>query len=120
MTPRGPAIQANTPEALSALNQIEGGAAAYRQGLTGVQNTADAQFWSLSNPATTSGYANQMGMPTITPPPGQYPWIMGGRVPAGTPVITRPAPGIGTNIGGSMEGVVNPGGVQIDWFHMPD
>ncbi len=33
--------------------------------------------------------------------------------------LTRPAPGIGTNLGGSMEVVVQPGGVQIEWFHMP-
>lgn len=51
MTPRGPAVQAATPEAASALNAAESGAPVYRQGMTGVQATGDTQFWSFSNPA---------------------------------------------------------------------
>ena len=60
----------------------------------------------------------QMGMPTAATE-GEYFWMMGGKVDSGAPVITRPAPAAGANAGGSMEAVVNPGGVQINWFHMP-
>jgi len=46
------------------------------------------------------------------------PFIMGGRVNPASSVITRPAPGIGVNIGGLLEAVTPPGGVTLDWFHM--
>jgi hypothetical protein len=45
--------------------------------------------------------------------------MMGGTVKPGANLITRPAPGIGTNVGGAMEAVVDPGGVKLKWFHMP-
>jgi len=66
----------------------------YRQGMTGVQATGDAQFWSFSNPASTPGYANAMGMPAG--PSTGYLWTMGGTVRPGVRVVTRPAPGIGS------------------------
>jgi hypothetical protein len=34
----------------------------------------------------------------------------------GTPFITRPAPGIGENVGGGIEVVVPSGVVQMKWF----
>ena len=85
--------------------------------MTTPQNTADAQFWSLQNPAGTQGFANKLGMPGGEAKPD---WIMGGTVSPGSSVITRPAPGIGSNVGGSMEAVVPPNGVGNLWFHMPD
>ncbi len=115
-TPYGTALQSMNAEAQAALTDVQSGATVYRQGQFGVQNTADAQFWSLSNPATTPGYAGRMGMPGGAATPD---WIMGGQVPPGASVITRGAPGIGGNVGGSLEAVVPPGGVQINWFHMP-
>jgi RHS repeat-associated protein len=118
VTPQGPAIQAVSTEAQTALADVQGGATVYRQGWTGFQRTSDAQFWAFQNPATTPNYAGQLGMPAASTQ-GEYFWMMGGRVPSGTSVITRPAPGIGANAGGSMEAVVNPGGVRVDWFHMP-
>jgi len=117
-TPHGAAVQATTAEAQAALRQVQSGAPVYRQGWTGTQRTFDSQNWALQNPATTPNFADQLGMPA-TATQGEYPWMMGGRVTPGAPVITRPAPGIGGNVGGSMEAVVNPGGVGIDWFHMP-
>ena len=62
-TPHGPAVQAMTAEARAALSQVQNGSTVYRAGELGVQNTGSAQFWSLQNPATTPGYAGQMGMP---------------------------------------------------------
>lgn len=116
LTPHGPALQASTPEALAALRQVQNGAPLYRTGNFGVQNAAEGQFWSLQNPMTTAGYARQMGMPGTTQ---QFNWVTSGRLAPGQSVITRPAPGIGSNTGGSMEAVVNPGAVRIDWFTMP-
>jgi RHS repeat-associated protein len=117
-TPHGSAVQATTAEAQAALSQVQNGATIYRTGEFGVQNTGNAQFWAIESPAATPGYAGQLGMPGATAP--TFDWIMGGRVAPGSPVITRPAPGIGANAGGSMEAVVPPNGVKIDWFHMPD
>jgi RHS repeat-associated protein len=117
MTPRGPALQALTAEANIALREVQSGATVFRQGEFGVQNTVGGQFWALRNPSTTPGYAGQFGMPGAAAP--KIDWMMGGTVRPGSPVITRPAPGIGGNPGGSMEAVVPPGGVSINWFHMP-
>jgi len=117
-TPYGQALQATTPEAQAALQEVQSGATVYRQGQFGVQNTTDAQFWSLNNPATTPGYAGKMGMPAGSTTTD---WIMGGTVRPGAPVITRPAPAGpgGVNLGGNIEAVVNPGDVQGTWFYMP-
>jgi len=117
LTPHGIARQANSPVARVALDEAQSGTTLYRQGSFGVQNTTDAQFWSFQNPASTKGFANQMGMPGDTAKPD---WIMGGQIFPGSPIITRPAPGIGANVGGSMEAVVPEGGVRHLWFHMPN
>lgn len=116
-TPRGAALQSSSPEATAALQQVQSGAPIYRAGSFGTQNTGNGQFWSMQNPTTTSGYASQMGMPGS--PSQSFDWVIQGRLPAGAPVITRPAPGIGSNAGGSIEAVVNPGTVRLDWFSMP-
>ncbi len=116
-TPHGLAVQADSAAARAALQEVQSGATVYRQGSFGVQNTADAQFWSLRNPATTEGFANKMGMPGSAAKPD---WLMGGTVRPGSPVITRSAPGIGSNSGGDIEAVAPPGGVQNLWFHMSD
>lgn len=116
-TPHGAATQSTSPAALDALDRVESGATVYRQGTFDVQHTADAQFWSLQNPASTKGFAEQMGMPGGSAKPD---WIMGGTVSPGSAVVTRPAPGIGSNAGGSMEAVVPSGSVGKLWFHMPD
>ena len=115
-TPQGVAIQSRTPEAQAALQQVQGGSTVYRQGQLGLQNTGNAQYWSLQNPASTPNYANQMGMPSAA---GGETWIMGGQVNPGSSVITRPAPAIPPNAGGAIEAVTQPGGVSINWFHMP-
>jgi hypothetical protein len=115
-TPHGVAIQSGTPEAQAALRQVQSGTTVYRQGQLGFQNTGNAQYWSLQNPASTPNYANQMGMPSAA---GGETWIMGGQLKPGSPVITRPAPAIPPNAGGTIEAVTQPGGVSINWFHMP-
>jgi len=115
-TPQGPAIQSMTAEAQVALRQALSGAPVYRAGGLGTQRAAEGQYWSFQNPASTPGYANRMGMPGTG---AGVPFIMGGRVNPSSPFITREAPGIGNNLGGSVEAVTQPGDVTIDWFHMP-
>ncbi len=111
----GPATQSSTPAAQAAVQQIQSGVTIYRTGGLGTQAAAEAQFWSLQNPATTANYASQMGMPST----GNGPvFIMGGTINSGS-FITREAPGIGANLGGGLEVVVPPNGVKIQWFHMP-
>jgi RHS repeat-associated protein len=116
-TPWGVAIQEATPAAEAALSEARSGATLFRQGTFGVQETSGAQFWSLSNPAATPGYAAQVGMPGGTAV--QADWIMGGTLQKGGAAISRAAPGIGANTGGAVEVVVPPGGVSGLWFVMP-
>lgn len=42
-----------------------------------------------------------------------------GTLKKGSPFITREAPGIGSNSGGSIEVVTNPNGVMLKSFKMP-
>ncbi len=119
-TPYGVADQGTDAGSIVLRGQVETGGTVYRQGVTGTQQTADGQFWAGQNPASTPGYANSYGTPGTQVAQDEYLWIMGGTVEPGTPFVTRGAPGIGTNLGGAPEVVVNPGGVRNLWFHMPD
>jgi hypothetical protein len=74
----------------------------------------ESQYWSHINP-TTPNYANQMGMPNVTPN-----FIMGGQLSPGTSVITNQAAGLGTNLGQGIQTVTSPGGVNVNFFFMPD
>jgi hypothetical protein len=100
-----------------ALQDARAGAQLYRQGSFGAQETAGGQFWALSNPLTTCGYASQFGTPGSAAP--AIDWVMGGTLRPGAEAVTRFAPGLGTNAGGAIEIVTNPGGVGSVWFHMP-
>lgn len=119
-TPYGVAEQAYDDASLALRQHVEQGGTVYRQGVTGTQQTAEGQFWSGQNPASAPGYANTHGLPGTQVEPGEYRWIMGGTIEQGTPFVTRPAPGLGSNLGGAPEAVVDPGGVKNLWFHMPD
>jgi hypothetical protein len=113
----GVAVQEASPAAQAALGEARAGATLFRQGAFGVQETTGGQFWSLSNPAATPGFAGRLGLPGGAAP--QVDWIMGGTLRSGASAITRGAPGIGVNIGGAMEIVTEPGGVGGLWFVMP-
>lgn len=84
----------------------------YRIGTPGVNQTGDAQFWSLENPLLNPNYAQDYGLPAEN----QGGFMMSGNIPPGAPFITRLAPGIGTNAGGAVEVVVPPGGVPVNWY----
>lgn len=83
----------------------------------GVQNTADAQFWSFENPLANPQYASQTGMPSSNAP--GFDWVMTSRLVPGAKLITRPAPGLGVNAGRAGGSSGAPGSVNIQWFHMP-
>lgn len=46
-------------------------------------------------------------------------YVIGGKQMQGSQYITRPAPGLGNNVGGGLEIVNNPNSVRLDFFHMP-
>lgn len=114
-TPYGVAAQSDDATSIALRSQTEAGATVYRQGTLGVQETGSGQFWAGENPLTSSGYASSYGTPGSAAPD----WVMGGSVRSGAPFVTRPAPGIGANLGGAPEVVVNPDDVFDFWFHMP-
>ncbi len=114
-TPYGPAVQSMTAQARAALSQIENGETLYKGGVLGRSETGASQFLSLENPLNP-GYAGRYGIP---PQNANFEFILTGRIQAGTPVITRPAPGISPNPGGGIEAVTAPGSFRIDSFHMP-
>jgi hypothetical protein len=118
-THRGIARQENTPEALTAFTATKNGAKIYRIGTLGTTYAADGQFWSLDNPLTTTGYVKNLGLPANNKV-GPETFVIQGYIRPGAPFVTRKAPGIGTNTGGAIEIVANPGDVILDWFHLID
>jgi hypothetical protein len=95
ITPQGEATQATDASSVRALIDVLNGSPVYRAGEFGIQNTGNAQYWSLQNPATTPNYAGQMGMLGSSAP--SFDWIMRGSVTPGSTVVTRPAPAFGAN-----------------------
>ena len=112
----GVALQANTAEALALREQVAAGQQVYKAGNFPRSAAAESQFFSTQNPLTP-GYANRVGAANLGA--GTPDFIMGGRVQPGGPFITRAAPAVGQNLGGALEVVTPPGGVQFDFFYMP-
>ncbi|WP_370262388.1 RHS repeat domain-containing protein [Limnobacter sp.] len=112
-TPYGPAVQSDAPEAIAARAKVENGGTLYRTGTLGKSQTAEAQFWALENP-NSAGYAQRYGIPQENIEKANF--IETAVLKPGTPFITRPAPGIGQNIGGGIEVVVPENGVKMKYF----
>ncbi len=112
-TPYGPAVQEMSPAALAARDAVDAGAPIYRTGTLGRSQVAEGQFWALEHPSTP-GYAARYGIPAENVSRADF--TTQARVPSGADYITRSAPGIGDNPGGGIEVVVNPNGVDLDWF----
>ena len=112
-TPYGQAIQSSTKEAQQLRNYVDNGGELYRGGTLGRSNVTDAQFWTPENPLNP-GYAGKYGVDF-----SKIDYVIGGKQIQGSPFITRPAPGLGKNIGGGLEIVNNPNSVGLDFFHMP-
>jgi hypothetical protein len=112
-TPYAVEVQGTSTAAQAALTQAQNGANLYRTGELGTSMAGESQYWSLQNPLTP-GYANSMGMPNVTPN-----FMMGGTLNPGASVIANPAGALGANAGQGIQIVTSPGGVGINWFHMP-
>jgi RHS repeat-associated protein len=114
-TPYGAAVQSLNPEALAAREAVENGAMLYRGGVLGRSAGPEGQFWSFESPLNP-GYAQRFGIPAENM---NFDFVEYGTLKPGSPVITRPAPGMGANGGGGIEAVVNPHSVILRGFHTP-
>ena len=76
--------------------------------------------WSQQNPLTNPNYINDLGLPAGNS--SAIPdWVAGGRLNTGAGSVSfGPAPGIGSNLGGTPEFSLSPNDVTLEWFHMPD
>lgn len=119
--PYGIAEQAISKEAYEAVNQVNNGATLYRIGTLGRSQAAEGQFWSLENPAKflskPEEFAAKFGMPAENLKSGQL-FIEAGKLQKGASFVTRPAPAVGVNKGGSIEVVTNPGSVKLETFNV--
>ncbi|MEW9700826.1 RHS repeat-associated core domain-containing protein [Paenibacillus sp. SI8] len=112
-TPYGAAVQASSKEAAVVRQSINDGGDLYRAGTFGRSNTNDAQFWAPESPLNP-GYAERYGVDF-----NQVDYVISGTINHNSPFITRPAPGLGNNAGGSIEVVTPANSVMLKWFHMP-
>lgn len=104
---------ADDAASLAARQQVSEGATIWRTGTTGRSQAAEAQFWTLEHPSTP-GFAGRHGIPTDNVANADF--IESAIVRPGSPFVTRPAPGVGTNQGGGIEVVVPEGGVRMCGF----
>ncbi len=112
-TPYGLASQADDAASLAARSQVDGGATLYRTGTMGKSAAGEAQFWTLESPLSP-GYAQRYGIPAENVLRADF--IETATLRPGTSFITRPAPGIGGNVGGGIEAVFPSGGVNLNTF----
>ena len=97
--------------------QAAAGQMVFRGGNFGPSAAAEGQFWSFES-ALTPGFASRIGAKTLGS--GTPDFVLGATVRPGANFVTRFAPRFGSNAGGAPELVVNPGGMQLKYFHMPD
>ena len=112
-TPQGLARQSADVAAIAARTQVEQGSTLYRIGTTGKSGAAEGQFWALEHPLSPR-FAERYGIPPKNVSNADF--IEAATLRPGTPFITRPAPGVGTNAGGAIEVVIPAGGAQMKWF----
>src|SRR5947207_2042815 len=94
--------QGASAEARAALSQAQNEAPLFRAGELGTSMAGESQYWSLQNPLSP-GYANSMGMPSVTPN-----FMMGGTLNPGASVIANQAAGLGANTGLGIQIVTSP------------
>jgi hypothetical protein len=119
-TSRGKAWQSKTTEAIEAVGEVQQGATLYRVGTLGNSHAAEAQYWSLENPADylndPAAFAEKFGIPAEHLSDGTM-FIETGKMKGGAEFITREAPGAGSNGGGAIEVVTDKSSVQVETFH---
>lgn len=85
----------------------------------GKSSAAEAQYWSLENPldiVDVSEFAKKYGIPEDNLISGNF-FVEIANPKLNIPKITREAPGVGNNVGGSIEIVVPRNGVILESFH---
>lgn len=97
--------------ASDAKDLVESGAPLYRAGEFGVNETTEAQFWSLENPLTNPNYMKEYGLPNKG-----IEFIESAHLSEGTQFVTGEAASLGSNPGGTIEVIVERGGAVLDWF----
>lgn len=112
-TPYGAAAQSASAAALAARAEVQEGATLYRIGTMGKSQASEAQFWALESPLSP-GYASRYGIPAENVANANF--IETATLTPGTSFVTRPAPGVGANLGGGIEVVVPPNGVTMKSF----
>jgi hypothetical protein len=92
-----------------------------RVGTLGTSHAGEGQYWSLENPAdylnNPKEFASRYGIPEENIRSGTL-FIETGKIKAGSDFITRPAPEVGNNEGGSIEMVTNPNNVRLEAFNV--
>jgi len=111
-TTREVAKQSTSPAAVAARGQVERGATLYRSGKTLDSGAAEAQYWSLEHP-NTPGYAFKYGLPTEG-----HNFLEMATLKPGAQFVTREAPGVGSNMGGGIEVIVEKSGVVMESFSL--
>ncbi len=118
-TPEGFAIQSSSSEALSAAANVYQGKTLYKMGTFGRSEAAESQFWSLEDPTkyldNPKIFADKYGIPAENLSSGKF-FLIKGQLKPNQNFITRPAPRVGNNAGGSIEVVTNPGAVDVQSF----
>jgi hypothetical protein len=104
-TPHGIAVQADDAASLALRDQVLQGASVFKGGRVSSLPATESQFFAAESP-TTVGYAARYGIPEKNLP---FDWISEGTIRPGSPFVTRPAPGVGSNLGGGREVVTVPG-----------
>ena len=110
----GVALQSVRLSAILARFRVEEGATLYRIGTMGRSQAAEAQFWSLESPLSP-GFAARYGIPPQNVAAANF--IETATVRAGARFVTRVAPAVGTNPGGGIEVVVEPGDIIMRAFN---
>ena len=81
-------------------------------------NNVNGQDWGFETPGGNPGFGHDHGVPGGAGPPD---WMAGGHLsPDAGGVSVGPSAPVSPNPGGAPEASVGPGGVILDWFHMPN
>ena len=113
------AKQSSSADAVAALNNVKNDSPLYRIGTINHSSVAEAQYWSLENPLDIidiNVFASKYGIPIESVSSGDF-FVVIAKPKVSAPFITREAPGIGSNSGGSIEVVVPVNGVTMESFH---
>ncbi|MDO9375309.1 MAG: RHS repeat-associated core domain-containing protein [Ferruginibacter sp.] len=119
-TPYGLAKQSFNQKALDIARDVANGKSLYKVGTFGRSEAAESQFWLVEDPtiylSDLKAFSKRYGIPEENLASGGNMFIIKGQIKQNQSFITRPAPPVGSNLGGEVEVVTNPSGVNIESF----